>query len=98
LLTWNFTALDAKEAALTIEHKGAGIEPITRSAMKSSDDLWRIDRLLIPTSGKWNVTLNVLVTDFDKLSACGNDRCGPLTPVLQLHFAQLNEDRTCDAC
>jgi hypothetical protein len=27
----------------------------------------RLDRPLIATSGKWNVTLNVLVTDFDKL-------------------------------
>ena len=66
VLTGNFGSLDAKEIVLTLENRGAGIEPITRAAIKRADGRWGVDALLLPVPGRWNLQLAILISDFDK--------------------------------
>jgi copper transport protein len=67
LMTGDFGPLDAKELQLIIENKAAGIEAISRSAVKGTDALWRVEQLVVPTGGRWNVRLDILVNDFQKV-------------------------------
>lgn len=67
VMTGDFGGLDAKEVQLTLENKGAGIEPISRSAMKGPDAVWRVDQLPIPSPGRWNIRVEILINDFEKV-------------------------------
>ena len=66
VMTGDFGGLDAKEIVLTFENRIAGIEPITRAAIKGADGKWRVDALPIPVPGIWDIRLDILISDFDK--------------------------------
>jgi copper transport protein len=65
--------LRAKEITLVLANPDAGIEPISRTAMPAHDDgTWLIEGLILPTSGTWAVTVEVLISDFERIELTGN--------------------------
>ncbi len=64
LMTGEFGPLDAKEVTLVLVNPALGIEPIRRKAERR-DGLWRIDGMVIPAAGEWNVRIDILISDFD---------------------------------
>jgi copper transport protein len=71
IMTGDFGGLDAKEVALTFENAAAGIESISRPAVKGADAIWRIEKFPIPRGGRWDVRVDILVNDFEKLRLDG---------------------------
>ena len=67
-MTGDFSALDAKEVRLTLDNKSAGIEAISRPAAKGKDNVWRIQQFPIPAGGRWNIQVEILINDFEKLT------------------------------
>jgi copper transport protein len=67
VLNGDFAGLDAKELTLTFRNEAAGIEPIVRSAVRDGSGYWIIRGLLIPVAGRWDVTVDILVNDFEKI-------------------------------
>ena len=63
-----FQPLTAKEVTLVLANPAAGIEPLRRSAAHAGASNWRIDDLSVPVAGRWNVRVEILVSDFDKVS------------------------------
>jgi copper transport protein len=57
----------AKEVDVSVWNPSAGIEPIRRSAGSEGDGKWRIDGLHIPVAGVWRMSVEILVSDFDKV-------------------------------
>jgi copper transport protein len=62
-----FQPLAVKEVTLVFANPSSGIEPIRRTAA-AADGQWRIDDLRFPVAGLWNVRVELLVSDFDKLT------------------------------
>jgi copper transport protein len=65
VLRGDFSPFDAKEVALVLSHPAAGIEAIRRSATLR-EGVWEIDALPLPASGRWQVRVDILVSDFEK--------------------------------
>ncbi|RAZ92169.1 copper resistance protein CopC [Mesorhizobium hawassense] len=65
IMTGDFGPLDAKAVTLVLSKPDSGIEPIKRPATKPGDGTWRVDNLVIPLPGRWNVRLDILVSDFE---------------------------------
>jgi copper transport protein len=62
-----FQPLAVKEVTLVLANPAAGIEPIRRVAAPA-DGGWRIDDLSVPLAGQWTLRVELLVSDFDKLT------------------------------
>ena len=70
-----FQPLAVKEVTLVFANPGAGIESFRRTATRAAEDItpdtpatmWRIDDLRIPVAGRWNLRVELLISDFDKL-------------------------------
>jgi copper transport protein len=71
LQSGEFGPLAAKEVMLELANPALGIEPIRRPARQSGDEPWQTDSFAIPASGRWQVKIEVLVTDFDKVTLEG---------------------------
>jgi copper transport protein len=71
LQSGEFGPLTAKEVTLELANPALGIEPIQRPARLTGDGPWQTDSFAIPASGRWQVKIEVLVTDFDKLTLEG---------------------------
>ena len=56
--------LVAKELQLDTANEQAGIEPVRRQAISKGEGSWRVTDLMLPTPGRWTLSLNVLVDDF----------------------------------
>jgi copper transport protein len=65
VMTGDFGPLDAKEVTLTLSNPAAGIESIRRPASKPGDGTWRVDDLIIPLAGRWDVEVAILVSEFE---------------------------------
>lgn len=65
VMTGEFGPLDAKEVAFVFANPKAGIEPFRRKAEKPGDGTWRADGVVLPLPGEWNVSVEVLISDFD---------------------------------
>jgi copper transport protein len=63
-----FQPLAAREVTLVLANPAAGIEPLRRSAVHTGDNTWRIDDLRIPVAGQWNLRVEILVSDFEKVT------------------------------
>jgi len=76
-----FQPLAAKEVTLVLANPAAGIEPIrmiatragasggvdaTSTAASAAASTWRIDDLHIPVAGRWNLRVEILISDFEK--------------------------------
>jgi copper transport protein len=71
IMNGDFGGLDAKEVQLILENREAGIEAIARPATKGTDAVWRIDQFPIPRDGPWDVRIDILVNDFEKIQLDG---------------------------
>ena len=71
IMNGDFGGLDAKEVQLTIENAAAGIEAISRPATKGADAIWRVEQFPIPRGGRWDVRVDILVNDFEKVRLDG---------------------------
>lgn len=65
IMTGDFDPLDAKGLTLVVSNPAAGIEPIRRTATKGADAVWRVDKLDLPIPGRWQIRLDILVSDFE---------------------------------
>lgn len=68
LMSGEFGPLDPKAVTLVLAQPSAGIEPIERSAHQTSEGLWAINDLVVPVPGRWQVRIDALLTDFEKVS------------------------------
>ncbi|WP_245364271.1 copper resistance CopC/CopD family protein [Sinorhizobium americanum] len=68
VLTGEFQRLDAKEVTLVLSKPDSGIEPFRRQAVRRDEATWAIDRMTIPLAGTWCVRVDILISDFDKVS------------------------------
>jgi copper transport protein len=59
--------LAAKELTLVLANAAAGIEPMLRQGVSEGDGFWRISDLRIPVAGRWQLRVEILISDFDKL-------------------------------
>lgn len=65
LMNGEFGPLPAKELGLSFSNPAAGIEPIERRARLGSDGIWRIEELNLPVPGRWEIELEILISDFE---------------------------------
>jgi copper transport protein len=68
LMTGEATPLKAKEATLTLSLPERGIEPMEYVAELGADGYWHVRRVELPFAGRWHVRIDVLVTDFEKVT------------------------------
>jgi copper transport protein len=66
LMSGDLGALDPKEVTVTLANPGAGIEPMERKAARMRDGQWRAEGLILPVAGRWQVRVDVLISDFEK--------------------------------
>ncbi len=59
--------LDAMEVSVSLSNPQAGIEPITRPAVRTEEAQWRVSGVPVPVPGRWTLVLDILISDFDKV-------------------------------
>jgi len=59
--------LEAKEVRVELSSPAAGIERLTRTAVRRGTGLWEVGDLNLPAPGRWTVAVVALVSDFDQL-------------------------------
>ncbi|CAM5764468.1 copper resistance CopC/CopD family protein [Bosea minatitlanensis] len=65
LMDGAFGPLPARELGISFSNPAAGIEPIERRAQRGADGVWRVDDLTLPVPGRWEVELEILISDFE---------------------------------
>jgi len=68
LMNGDGSLLSAKEATLTLNLPGRGIEAIERPAVLGSDGFWHVRDVPLPVAGRWHIRIDALVTDFEKIT------------------------------
>ena len=68
VLDGQFAPLPAKEVNLLLAKSEAGIEPLRMPATQVEGASWRIDHVQLPALGNWNVRVEILVSDFEKIT------------------------------
>jgi copper transport protein len=68
VLDGQFAPLAAKEVTLVLAKPEAGIEPLRMSATHVEGASWRIDNVQLPTLGNWDVRVEILISDFEKIT------------------------------
>ena len=68
LLDGEFGPLPAKEVMLVLSKPEAGIEPLRLPATHVEATIWRIDGVRLPISGRWHARVEILVSDFEKIT------------------------------
>lgn len=63
--TGDFAALFPKEVEVAFAMEAAGIEPIRMDARADGDGAWRAGPVPLLTAGAWDITLRVLISDFE---------------------------------
>jgi copper transport protein len=63
-----FQPFAVKEVTLVLANPAAGIEPMRRPASHAQDSTWSIDDLRVPVAGRWNVGVEILINDFEKVT------------------------------
>ena len=71
LETMDELPLAAMEVSVTLSNREAGIEPITRPALRTGGGRWSVSGVTFPVPGRWTLTLDILISDFDKVSIDG---------------------------
>ncbi len=59
--------LSPKELVVALSNPSSGIEPFERHAVQAGPGSWRVEDLVLPVAGSWQVRIDVLVSDFDKI-------------------------------
>jgi copper transport protein len=60
--------LQAKEVTLVLSLPEKGVEPLERKAARGTDGIWTIRDVPIPFPGLWRIRLDVLITDFERVT------------------------------
>jgi copper transport protein len=68
LLNGQFGPLPAKEVVLVLSKPDAGIEPLHLDASLVDGTIWRIDGARLPGAGRWHASVEILVSDFEKIT------------------------------
>jgi copper transport protein len=68
LLDGEFGPLPAKEVLLVLSKPEAGIEPLRLPATHVEATIWRIDSVQLPISGRLRARVEILVSDFEKIT------------------------------
>jgi copper transport protein len=68
VLDGQFAPLPAKEVTLLLAKPEAGIEPLRMPATQVEGASWRIDDVQLPALGNWHVRVEILVSDFEKIT------------------------------
>src|SRR6185369_13361371 len=58
LIDPSFNPIAAKEVSVDVANPDAGIEPITKMAVRAADGSWQVDALDLPVAGIWRITVN----------------------------------------
>jgi copper transport protein len=65
VLRGDFSLLEPKEVALILSNPAAGVEPVRRAATLR-EGVWQVDALPLPVAGRWQLRVDVLVSDFER--------------------------------
>jgi copper transport protein len=65
VLRGDFSPLEPKEVALILSNPAAGVEPVRRAATLR-EGVWQVDALALPVAGRWQLRVDVLVSDFER--------------------------------
>ena len=68
VLDGEFRTLAVKEVTLVLANEAAGIEAIRRRAVREDVQAWRVDGIHVPLAGRWTVGVEVLVSDFERVT------------------------------
>jgi copper transport protein len=68
ILDGQFGPLSAKEVAVVFAKPEARIESLRLPATPVEDTNWRIDHVRLPMLGNWQVRIEILVSDFEKVT------------------------------
>lgn len=66
--TGDFAELVPQEVEVVLAQPDAGIEPIRLTALQGGDGLWHAGPVTLPVPGGWEVTLRLLITDFESVT------------------------------
>jgi copper transport protein len=66
--TGDFAELVPREVEVVFAQPAAGIEPIRLTALQGGDGLWHAGPVTLPRPGDWDVTLRLLITDFERVT------------------------------
>lgn len=66
--TGDFAELVPQEVEVVFAQPAAGIEPIRLTALQGGDGLWHAGPVTLPRPGDWDVTLRLLITDFERVT------------------------------
>jgi copper transport protein len=67
VLDGEFQPLMVREVTLVLANSAAGIEPISRQAARMQDNAWRVDGVRVPLAGRWNLRVEILISEFEKV-------------------------------
>ena len=70
LATGRAEPVTSKEVTLVLSKPDSGIEPLERRARRTAGE-WQVDGLVMPLAGPWQVRVEILVNDFEKVSLEG---------------------------
>lgn len=60
--------IDAQAVDVAFSNEVAGIEPIAFAATLSEDGSWRVDQVNLPQQPRWDVRIDILISDFERIS------------------------------
>lgn len=63
----DFTPLPAQAVDIALSSQEAGLEPVRYSAHPLPDGTWRVESLHLPHLAHWQLEIDVLVSDFDRV-------------------------------
>jgi copper transport protein len=67
VLDGEFRPLAVKEVTLVLANPSAGIESVRRQAARTEDHAWRVEDVRVPLAGRWNLRIEILIGDFEKV-------------------------------
>jgi copper transport protein len=68
VLDGQFGPLPAKEVTLFLGNTAAGIEPLRLPTTHVEGATWRVENVSLPTIGRWQVRVEILINDFEKIA------------------------------
>ncbi|NRQ13022.1 copper resistance CopC/CopD family protein [Ensifer sesbaniae] len=77
VLTGESEPLAAKEVTLILSKLDSGIEPFKRIAVRRGEADWGVDRMAIPLPGLWQLRVDILINDFEKVTLSDEISIGP---------------------
>ncbi|MEM6439108.1 MAG: copper resistance protein CopC [Pseudomonadota bacterium] len=66
--TADFEELTPQEVEIAFAKPEAGIEPLRLDALRGGDGFWHAGPVVLPRPGDWQVTVRLLITDFERVT------------------------------